>query len=392
MIAPQPAAESAPVVLQVLPALETGGVERGTVDIAQAVVEAGWTALVASRGGPMVREIERAGGMHIELPVDSKNPLTMWRNVERLAELVHERRVDILHARSRAPAWSALAAARRTGVAFVTTFHGNYADGNPLKHWYNSVMARGDRVIAISRFIAEQLETRYGVDPARIRIIERGVDTRLFDPAAVSARRVIQLATQWRLPDDRPVVMLPGRLTRWKGQSVLIEALARIEQHGGLRCVLVGSDQGRSAYRTELENEIARHGLGDTVQIVGHCRDMAAAYMLADVVVSASIEAEAFGRVIAEAQAMGRPVIASDHGAARETVIPGVTGWLVPPGDASALAGALREALAIDGTTRAQLASRAIQHVRDNFTRELMCNRTLAVYREVLAERQRAVP
>jgi len=394
-ITPLPAADSAartaPVVLQVLPSLETGGVERGTVDIAQAVAEAGWTALVVSRGGPMVREIERAGGRHIELPVDSKNPLVMWRNVERLAALVQEYGVDIVHARSRAPAWSALTAARRTDTAFVTTFHGNYADGNPLKHWYNSVMARGDVVIAISRFIAEQLETRYGVDPARIRIIERGIDTRLFDPAAVSPQRVVQLATQWHLPDDKPVVMLPGRLTRWKGQIVLIEALARIG-HGGLRCVLVGSDQGRSAYRTELENAIVRHRLGDVVQVVGHCRDMAAAYMLADVVVSASTEAEAFGRIIAEAQAMGRPVIASDHGAARETVIPGVTGWLVPPGDASALAEALREALAIDPATRAQLAARAIQHVRDNFTRELMCNRTLAVYREVLAPRRRAVP
>ena len=152
----------------------------------------------------------------------------MWRNVDRMAELVRQHRVDILHARSRAPAWSALAASRRTGVAFVTTFHGNYADGNPLKHWYNSVMTRGEIVIAISTFIAEQLETRYGVEPARIRTIERGIDTRLFDPAAVSPQRVIQLATQWRLPDDKPVIMLPGRLTRWKGQIVLIEALAHL--------------------------------------------------------------------------------------------------------------------------------------------------------------------
>jgi glycosyltransferase involved in cell wall biosynthesis len=304
---------------------------------------------------------------------------------------VRERRVDILHARSRAPAWSALAAARRTGAAFVTTFHGNYADGNPFKHWYNTVMARGDLVIAISRFIAEQLETRYGVDPARIRVIERGIDTRLLDPTAINPKRVIQLATQWQLPDDRPVVMLPGRLTRWKGQTVLIEALSRLD-HDACRCILVGSDQGRSAYVTELENAIVRHGLGDVVRIVGHCRDMAAAYMLADVVVSASTEAEAFGRVIAEAQAMGRPVIAADHGAARETVIPGVTGWLVPPGDASALAGALREALALDGAARAMLAQQAIQHVRDNFTRELMCYRTLAVYRELLAARQNAAP
>jgi glycosyltransferase involved in cell wall biosynthesis len=385
------AAKTAPVVLQILPALETGGVERGTVDIARAVVEAGWTALVASRGGPMVRDVERVGGQHIEFPAESKNPLVMWRNVGRLSALLRERSVDIVHARSRAPAWSALAAARRAGVPFVTTFHGNYAAANPLKRFYNSVMARGDRVIAISQFIGEQLRDRYGADPDHIRVIPRGVDTVIFDPAAVSAQRVIQIAEQWRLPDDRPVVMLPGRLTRWKGQSVLIEALARIERHG-LRCLLVGSDQGRSSYRAELEREIARLGLSDTVQIVGDCRDMAAAYMLADVVVSASVEAEAFGRVIAEGQAMGRPVIATDHGAARETVIPGVTGWLVPPGDAAALAAALREALALDADARARMARTAIQHVRDNFTRELMCNRTMAVYREVLAAAGRPAP
>jgi glycosyltransferase involved in cell wall biosynthesis len=379
------ATKDPPVVLQILPSLETGGVERGTVDIAQALVKAGWTSLVASAGGTMVREVQRAGATHIDLPADSKNPLVMWRNIERIADLVRMHRVDILHARSRAPAWSALAAAQRTGVAFVTTFHGNYAAGNPAKRWYNSVMARGDRVIAISEFIGEQVCTRYGADPAKVRIIPRGVDTTLFDPGAVTAQRVIQLAEQWRLPDDVRVVMLPGRLTRWKGHWVLIEALGRLKDRAGLRCLLVGSDQGRTAYVRELETEIARRGLQGTVQIAGNCRDMAAAFMLADVVVSTSVEAEAFGRVIAEAQAMGRPVIATDHGAARETVVHGETGWLVPPGDASALADALREALALDAQSREALAARVIANVRAEYTRELMCDRTLSVYREVLA-------
>jgi glycosyltransferase involved in cell wall biosynthesis len=371
-----------------LPSLETGGVERGTVDIAQALIKAGWTSLVASSGGIMVREVERGGGKHFALPMDSKNPLVMARNVARITKLVRHHDVDIVHVRSRAPAWSALSAARRANVSFVTTFHGNYGANNAIKRRYNSVMARGDRVIAISEFIGEQVRSRYGADPAKVRIIPRGIDTAVFDPAAVSAQRVIQLAEQWRLPDDARVVMLPGRLTRWKGQAVLIEAISRLEDRAGLRCILVGSDQGRTSYVRELESEIARRNLQDTVQLAGDCRDMAAAFMLADVVVSTSVEAEAFGRVIAEAQAMGRPVIATDHGAARETVAQKETGWLVAPGDASALAVALREALALDAKTRDALAKRVIENVRADYTKELMCERTMAVYEEVLAEKQ----
>ena len=374
-----------PVVLQVLPSLETGGVERGTVDVAAALVETGWTALVASAGGVMVRELERAGARHIELPVDSKNPCIMWTNIRRLERVIAEHRVDILHARSRAPAWSALRAAKHTGVKFVTTFHGAYNAGSPLKRWYNSVMTKGDRVIAISDYIGEEVTGRYGADPARVRVIPRGIDTDLFDPAAVSAERLIALATEWRLPDGAPVVMLPGRLTRWKGQQMMIEALARLGRRD-VRCIIVGSDQGRTAYTRQLEGDIARLGVDDIVHIIGPCRDMAAAYMLADVVVSASIDPEAFGRVAVEAQAMGRPVIATDHGAARETVIPGKTGWLVPPGDASAMTEALREALAMGTETREDMADRAMGHVRANYTKVMMCARTMSVYNELLAE------
>ncbi|MHA1107722.1 MAG: glycosyltransferase family 4 protein [Alphaproteobacteria bacterium] len=374
-----------PVILQVLPSLETGGVERGTVDIAGAINDAGWTALVASSGGTMVRDVERAGARHIELPLDAKNPWVMWANARRLERLIAEYKIDILHARSRAPAWSALLAAKRTGVKFVTTFHGSYNAASPLKRWYNSVMTRGDSVIAISNYIGGEITGRYGADPARVKIIPRGVDTDLFDPAAVSAERLITLATQWRLPDGAPVIMLPGRLSRWKGQLVLVEALARLGRRD-VRCIIVGSDQGRTGYARQLEADIARLGVDDIVHVIGQCRDMAAAYMLADVVVSASTDPEAFGRVAVEAQAMGRPVIATDHGAARETVLAGETGWLVPPGDASALTQVLRDALAIDADTREAMADRAMSHVRANYSKVLMCVRTLAVYRSLLED------
>lgn len=372
-------------VLQVLPALGgSGGVERGTVEIARAIVEAGGRSLVASAGGLLVHELTRAKAEHFLLPVDSKNPLVMRANIDRLARLIVEQGVDIVHVRSRAPAWSAYHAARRTDRRFITTFHGTYSGGNPLKRKYNSIMTRGERVIAISSFIAGHIHQIYGVPAARIRVIPRGVDLERFDPARVSAERVAQLANQWRLGDGLPVIMLPGRLTRWKGQTVFLEAVARLGRKD-LRCVLVGSDQGRTEYRRELEDLIARHDLGAVVRLVDHCADMPAAYMLTDVVVSASTDPEAFGRVVPEAQALGRPVIASDHGGARETIIEGETGWLTPPGDAEALAATLKRVLAIGAEARQALAERAIQHVRQNFSKDAMCDKTLDVYNEVLS-------
>lgn len=374
----------APCVLQVLPALVTGGVERGTVEIAQALTEAGYKAVVASAGGPMVRELTRCGAVHVELPVGSKNPLVMRANVKRLEQVIREHQVDIVHARSRAPAWSALAAANRTGAHFMTTFHGTYnLGGFGLKHFYNSVMTKGERVIAISEFIAEHMRRVYGVAPEKIRVVHRGVDLTKFDPVRVSAERIIALAHRWRLPDGYPVIMLPGRLTRWKGQEVLIRALAELGRHD-IRCLLVGSDQGRTAYRQELTDLIARLGLTDVVHIVDECSDMPAAYMLTDVVVSASTDPEAFGRVVAEAQAMGRPVIASDHGGPRESILPGRTGWLTNPGDPHALAEALSRFLALSAEERGDMAALAQSFVRANFSKEAMCERTLAVYDEIL--------
>ncbi len=374
-----------PTILQVLPSLVTGGVERGTADVSAALVQAGWRSVVASAGGGMVHDIERHGGTHVTLPVDSKNPIVMRRNIERLTEIIARHEVDLVHARSRAPAWSALYAARRAGKPFVTTFHAVYNAGNPFKRWYNSVMTRGWRVIAISEFVGRHVMERYHVMPERIRVIPRGVDFAVFDPARVSQARVIQLAREWRLPDGVPVVMLPGRLTRWKGQLVLIDALAKLARFD-VCCVLVGADQGRTGYRKEIEERIRLCGLESVVRIVDHCRDMPAAYMLADVVVSASTDPEAFGRVVAEAQAMGRPVVAPDHGAAPEIILPGETGWLVPKSDPAALATALDVALKLTATEREARARTAIAHVRARFTRAGMCAATLEVYREVLAE------
>lgn len=380
-----------PVVLQILPSLATGGVERGAADVAAALAAAGGKSIVVSSGGPMVREVERAGAVHITLPVESKNPLVMYRNVARLVRIIEEQGAEIVHARSRAPAWSAYYATRQTGSIFVTTFHGTYGHANPLKVRYNAVMTRGDAVIAISHFIADHIREVYGVSGPHVRVIHRGIDIDYFNPARVTAERLIEMSNRWRIPDGMPVVMLPGRLTSWKGHALLIRALAKLGRDD-IRCLMVGSDQGRHRYRAALDDMVEKLDLGGVVQFTGDCRDMPAAYMLADAVISASTKPEAFGRVAAEAQAMGRPVIASDHGAARETVLAGKTGLLFPPGDAEALAAAIADVLAMTTVQRESLADTAIAHIQANFTKEKMCAETLALYDELAAARASARP
>ncbi|HVA15402.1 MAG TPA: glycosyltransferase [Stellaceae bacterium] len=370
-------------ILQVLPRLVMGGVERGTVDIAAALVAAGWTAAVASQGGPMVRELDRIGATHIELPLASKNPFVIRANVDRLAKAIARLDVDIVHARSRAPAWSARYAAERTGRHFVTTFHNAYGLGSMLKRRYNAIMAAGERVIAISHFVGDHVASIYGVPPERLRIIPRGVDVARFDPDKISPERMVRLMRAWRLPDGMPTVLLPGRLTRWKGQRVFIEAIARLERPS-VHAIILGAGDAR--YRRELEAAAAALGGGATFRFIDDCADMAAAYMLADVVVSASTAPEGFGRVIVEAQAMGRPVIATAHGGARETIVPGETGWLVPPDDAAALAAMLAFALDQDAASRVAMSQREVTHVRAQFSSALMAARTLAVYDELLPQ------
>jgi glycosyltransferase involved in cell wall biosynthesis len=372
-----------PVVLQVVPSLVTGGAERGTIEIAAAIVADGGTAIVASEGGTMENDLRRAGALHLKLPAASKNPIVMYRNIARLEQIIAAYKVDIVHVRSRAPAWSARTAAQRAGCHFITTFHAPYNFSNALKKRYNQIMTEGERVIAISEFIADHVRENYNVERTRLRVIRRGIDIARFDPDRVSAERMIQLSTRWRLPDGVPLILMPGRLTRWKGQTVLLEALSQLKDID-YRCVMVGSDQGRTAYRRELEALIARYGLGSRASIMDECNDMPAAYMLSDVVVSPSTDPEGFGRTVGEAQAMGRPVVASDHGGAREQIIAERTGFLFPSGDAAALAAGLRKALSLAPVVRARLHDEAIARVRGEFSKDLMCARTLAIYREVL--------
>ncbi|MBV9063585.1 MAG: glycosyltransferase family 4 protein, partial [Alphaproteobacteria bacterium] len=345
-----------PAILQVIPALDAGGAERTTIDIARALSGRGFRALVATSGGRMVSLLESTGAELVPLPLNSKAPHTLLQNAHRLAKTIRRKQVNLIHARSRAPAWSGLLAARATHIPFVTTYHGIYNASNALKRLYNSVMVRSDAVVANSQWTADHIVREHRIAAERIAVIHRGVDLEEFDPAGVSPERIDRMRSAWDVPPGHTVVLLPGRLTRWKGQLLFIEALAQLEREhllGDITALLVGDAQGRDQYVAEVRRAIARNGLQTTIKIVPHVEDMPAAYLVSDIVVSASIDPEAFGRVAAEAGAMGRAVIATDHGGAREVVLPERSGLLVRPGDPFALARALHRWVALDEKERA---------------------------------------
>ena len=385
--------DDAPAILQIVPSLDIGGAERTTIDIAAALVANGMRALVASEGGRLESELLAAGGELIRMPVASKNALTLWRNAGAIARLIRERNIVLVHARSRAPAWSARIATRRTDIPFVTTYHGIYNARGPLKRRYNSVMARGDAVIANSEWTKQHILSTYGFEPTHLTVIPRGLDLKRFDPQAVAPERVAALRELWGVKEGMRVILLPGRLTRWKGHPVFLRALARLNEEGRLpavvRAVIAGDAQGREGYVHEVESGIADRGLHDVVKVADHITDMPAAYLAADIVVSASTDPEAFGRVPPEAGAMGRAVIATDHGGARETVLAGESGLLVTPGSARAMADALARLLALSPAELAAMGAKGRAHITANYTVERMCAATLDLYRLLLEERVR---
>lgn len=380
-------------ILQIIPELDTGGAELSTIEIAEAVRVAGGRAIVLTEGGRLLERLKATGADVRIFPAATKNPIKLMTNAREIARLVEEERVDLLHARSRAPAWSALLAARRTGRPFVTTYHGAYNEKSAAKRFYNSVMARGDLVIANSAYTRDLIRERYGTADEKIRVIHRGVDGTAFDPAKVPQDRVEKLREQWGVVAGQPVLLQAARLTSWKGQNVVVEAARLLKEQDRLDgiVVLCGDAQGRTAYVQGLRDAIEAAGLANRVRLVGHVDDMPAAYMAATVSIVASIEPEAFGRTAVESQAMGCPVIATRIGAPPETVLSppehgprSMTGWLVPPADARAMADALQWALSLGTAERAALGSRARRHALDAFSLRRMRLKTLEVYDELL--------
>ena len=376
--------EKKPVVLQVLPELDQGGVEIGTIEIASELQKQGYTNFVASEGGRLVHNLERMKVKHFTLPLKTKNPLKMYLNSLKLEKIIKENGINIVHARSRAPAWSAYWAAKRAGVKFLTTFHGTYGLGpKGIKKYYNRVMTYGDLVIAITQHIKQHMIDNYGVDENKIRLVYRCVNVEKFNPDDINVERMIKIMEEHNLPEDKRIVLLVGRLTRWKGQKLLIEALEKIKDRDFF-CVFVGDDQGRVAYTQELKDDIKAKGMEGRFAFIRHLDDIPAMMMLSDVVVSASTDPEAFGRIAAEGQAMGKIVVASNIGGSLENIKDGVSGKLFESADASSLADAILWAFDLSKEEREKFAAEGIKNVKENFTKQIMCDKTLSVYKELL--------
>lgn len=375
-------------ILQVIPDLAAGGAERTTVEMADAITQAGGRALVASEGGRLEPNLRDVGGELIRLNMASKNPLTVRKNTKLLEALIEEESIDLIHARSRAPGWSAYEASKTTERPFVTTYHGAYSGRSGLKKRYNSVMAKGDLVIANSEWTAAHVMEIHGTARETIVTIPRGVDLIEFDPENVSSARLDNVKTAWGIDpnDDRLRLILPGRLTRWKGQWLAVDALGALDpqERDRLHLILPGDDQGRQKYVTELEDKIIAHQLGGAVTLAGHTSDMPAAYALADIVLAPSTRPEAFGRVAAEASAMGKPVIVSDHGGQRETVIEGETGTRAEPGSVTALTACIRTLSNLPAAARDAMGRAGKAHIRKNYSKKQLQTATLAVYARLL--------
>lgn len=365
-------------ILQVLPELTMGGVERTTLDMVAALRQAFPITYVASQGGGLLPELKKLGGTHFTLPLASKNPLQMIRNAVALVRLIRDHDIQVIHARSRAPAWSALWAARWTKIPLVTTFHGAYRTSNALKTFYNSVMARGTRVIAISEFMSQYIQKHHPASFQTVRLIPEGIDTDIFDAQTIFQEEIRALRKAWGVPADAKVFLLPGRITRIKGQAIFIEALRHLN-NPKVFGIILGKDQDGSSYAKEVIRQLE----GLPIRCIPHTQTPHIAYAAADFIVSPSLAPETFGRVTAEAGAMERVVIATNHGATPELCQAGKTGYLIPPGDAKALADAIDHALKMSPKDQQKMGKAARDYICANFSLKRMCAETIALYQEI---------
>ncbi len=373
-------------ILQIVPTLNCGGVERGTIDVARAIHDSGQTPYVLSSGGSLCGRIKEIPTHLIKHNVSSKNPIRMLSNIFYIEKLIKREKIDLVHARSRAPAWSAYYACKRTNTPFITTFHGIYSLKNSLKRYYNSVMTKGQIVIAVSNFVKEHILKNYGVDEKKIRVIYRGVDLEYFNPELGTEVLKNKFTEKYNIPSSVPVIIMPSRLTSWKGQNILIDALSTMKDKD-FYCLFVGDLASHPDYVERLKNLIMKHKLQSKVQIFGPETNMLGLYNRADIVVSASIEPEAFGRSNVEAQAMAKIVIATNIGGSAETIEDGVTGFHVKPGDHLDMAEKIKYALSILGTKEAEKMTKlARKSVEDRFSLKQMQDSTLAVYDEILGK------
>lgn len=371
-------------MLEILPRLEVGGTARGAIDLSMALVRAGGRVLIASEGGRLLPEVLRGGITHETLRVDSDSPWLMLKLAWQLSRLASREGINIFHARSAPAAWAATKAQRFAKLPIVATLHDCFEPTRRVHHWYADALRNADHVIAVSDFVAAHARNILGLAGDRLTVIPRGVNLARFNPGAINADRLIKHAQKLLLPDGVPLIIMPASLLPEKGHALLIEALALLGPRP-FYCLMLGDDSQNDTYRQEIEELIVAKNLEGKVRFGGFCDDMPAVYMLADLVVIPSLEPEAFALAAAEAQAMGRPVAAANHGSALQIVHAPETGWLVTPGDAAALSAAIAEGLSLGPAKRERIALAARAHIERHFTLEAMCQRTFEVYARVLA-------
>ena len=377
-------------VLQVIPKLGYGGAETGCYDLAHYLNEVGCKSYIITSGGELIKYIDKKKVTLIKLPVHSKNPLLILVNSIIISFIILFLNISIVHARSRAPAWSCYFATRITRRKFVTTFHGTYNFQNKIKKFYNSIMLKSDLLIAGSNFIFSHIHENYSKylnHKKKFLVIFRGINTEYFDPNNIKQEDIIKLKSLWKLDKNKKIILLPGRLTSWKGQEMFIESLNLFRSTNpeiDFTAIILGTDQGRTVFRKKLENLVQQHGLTKNIKFIDHCKKMPLAYFLSDVVVSSSIEPEAFGRVSIEAQSMKKPIIASNIGGSNETIIDNKTGLLFESGNPQALSNKLKEIITLDNLTLDLMGNEGRKNVLNRFNIEKMCFNTYSEYKKLI--------
>jgi|TARA_B110000259_G_C13991355_1_gene392619 glycosyltransferase involved in cell wall biosynthesis len=377
-------------VLQVIPKLGYGGAETGCYDIAHYLSEKNCSSFIATSGGKLLKFVKRNKVKIFRLPVHSKNPILIIFNTIILSILILVKNINIVHARSRAPAWSCYLACLITRRHFITTFHGTYNYKTYLKKFYNSVMLKSKLTIAGSNFIFNHITENYNNflhSKKKLRVIYRGINLEYYNQKNISILKMENLKKEWEISANKFTILLPGRLTSWKGQEKFIESLnILIEDYNvsNFQAIVLGSDQGRKVYKKKLINLVQRYRLGQKVKFIDHCKEMPVAYSLADIVISASIEPEAFGRVSVEAQAMGKPIIASNLGGSKETILDGKSGFLYKHDDPRELAKSLNAVIELDQDHLNSIGNEGRKNVIKKFDVELMCDSTLREYKKLL--------
>ena len=377
-------------VLQVIPRLGYGGAETGCYDLAHYLPENNCSSFIVTSGGELIKFIDKKKVKLIRLPVHSKNPLLMFLNSIILIFIILIYNISIVHARSRAPAWSCLFATKITGRKFVTTFHGTYNFRSSIKKFYNSIMLKSDLVIAGSNFIFSHIKDNYSKylsHNKKFLVIFRGINTEYFDPTTTLEHDENKLLKNWGLNRGKKIVLMPGRLTSWKGQELFIESINLVNKELGYEAfygIILGSEQGRKVYKKKLERLVEQYRLNNQVKFIENCKNMPLAYKVSDIVVSASIEPEAFGRVAVEAQCMKKPIIASNIGGSKETIVKDNTGIFFESGNPQSLSSKIIEILQLDETTLKSMGNEGRKNVIKKFNIEKMCSTTLTEYKKLI--------